>query len=277
MMRSKNGPKARRDAAKSLHRQPAQVDREDLDQHVADHEYRDGEAHHRQSHHEAIDPGAVFPGRDHAERHRDQDGKDDGRDRDRDRRLDALADHFQHRHVGNQGHAEIAMQELADPGEELGVERFVEAERGADAFKLLGGRVVARQDRGGIARRQPQQQKHEQRHHAHHGNGGKHAAKQISEHHAHPSASSLRKQGPIGRGLSFERRYSTTLAQQLTALVMGPCFRRDDGWSLRNAPEIHQCHSRILPPQGLQAACPIARQAERFSPIDIAQMRDRCT
>src|SRR6185437_2592631 len=37
-------------------------------------------------------------------------------------------------------------------------------------------------DRGGIARRQPQQQEHDQRHHAHHGNGGQYAAKQISEH-----------------------------------------------------------------------------------------------
>ena len=104
------------------------------------------------------------------------------RQRDRDRRLDALADHLQHRHVGDQGHAEIALQQLADPGEELGVERLVQAERGADALELFGRRIVAGQDRGGIARRQPQQQKHEQRHHAHHGNGGQNAAKQISEH-----------------------------------------------------------------------------------------------
>ena len=87
-----------------------------------------------------------------------------------------------HRHVGDQGHAEIALQQLADPGEELGVERLVQPERGADALELFGRRIVAGQDRGGIARRQPQQQKHEQRHHAHDGNGGQNAAKQISEH-----------------------------------------------------------------------------------------------
>ena len=104
------------------------------------------------------------------------------RERDRDRRLDALADHLQHRHVRDQRHAEIAVQQLADPGEELGVERLVEAERGADALELLGRRVVAGEDRGGIAGRQPQQQKHKQRHHAHHGDGGEDAAKQISEH-----------------------------------------------------------------------------------------------
>ena len=82
MMRSKNGPKPARDAAKALHRQPAQVDGKDLDQHIADHEHRDREADHRQSHHEAVDPGAVFPCRDHAERHRDHDREDDGRQRD---------------------------------------------------------------------------------------------------------------------------------------------------------------------------------------------------
>ena len=119
MMRSKKRPEARGDASKALHRQPAQVDGENLDQHIADHEHRHREADHRQSHHEAVDPGAVLPRRDHAERHRDHDGKNDGRQRDRDRRLDALADHLQHRHVGDQGHAEIAMQQLADPGEEL--------------------------------------------------------------------------------------------------------------------------------------------------------------
>lgn len=74
------------------------------------------------------------------------------------------------------------MQELADPGEELLIKRFVQAERGADALKLLGCRIVAGQNGGGIARRQPQQQKHKQRDHSHHGNGGKNAANQVSEH-----------------------------------------------------------------------------------------------
>src|SRR6185369_6026395 len=67
-------------------------------------------------------------------------------------------------------------------GEELGVERLIETERGADALELLCRRVVAGEDRGRIAGCQPQQQKHEQRHHAHHGDGGEDAAKQISKH-----------------------------------------------------------------------------------------------
>ena len=74
------------------------------------------------------------------------------------------------------------MQQPADPGDELLIQRLVEAERGADALELLGGCGIARQDRGGIARRQPQQQEHDQRDHPHHGNGGQYAAKQISEH-----------------------------------------------------------------------------------------------
>src|ERR1700681_439320 len=62
------------------------------------------------------------------------------------------------------------------------MQRLVEAERGADNFKLFQRRIVAGQDRGGIAGRQPQQQEHKQRNHAHHGDGGEDAAKQISEH-----------------------------------------------------------------------------------------------
>jgi len=160
----------------TLHRQPAQVDGEDLDQHIADHEYRDRETDHRQAHHEAVDPGAVLPGCDHPERNRDQDAENEGRYRDADRGLDPLADHLQDRHVRNQGHAEIAMQQLADPGEELLVERFIEAKRSADACELLRRRIVAGQNRGGISGRQPQQEKHKQRNHPHHRDGGKDAA-----------------------------------------------------------------------------------------------------
>jgi hypothetical protein len=74
------------------------------------------------------------------------------------------------------------VQQLADPGEELGIERFMQSERDADALELLGRRIVAGENRRGIAGGEPQQQKHEQRHHPHHGDGGQHAAKQISEH-----------------------------------------------------------------------------------------------
>src|SRR4029079_6332976 len=74
------------------------------------------------------------------------------------------------------------MQQLADPGEELGVQRLIEAERGADALELLRRCVFAGQRCGGISGRQPQQQKHEQRHHAHYRDGDEDAAKQISEH-----------------------------------------------------------------------------------------------
>ncbi len=175
-------PEAGRYAPEALHRQPAQLDGEDLDQDVTDHEHRHRETQHGKRHHEAVDPGALLPGGQHAERHGNHDGQDDGGKRERDRRLDALADHLQDRHVRDQGDAEIAMQQLVDPGDELDVERLVEAERSTDALELRRRRVVAGDDGGGIPRCQPQQQEDEQRHHAHHGDGGQHAAKQVSEH-----------------------------------------------------------------------------------------------
>ena len=183
MMRSRNGPKPAAMLREALHRHPAQVDREDLDQHIADHEHRHREADHRQAHHEAVDPGAVLPGRDHAERHRDHDRQNDGRERDRDRRLDALADHLQHRHVGNQRHAEIAMQQLADPGEELHVDRLVRVRARCGCVRAARASRCRRPgSAAGSPGRQPQQQEHEQRHHAHHGNGGEDTTEQISEH-----------------------------------------------------------------------------------------------
>jgi len=41
------------------------------------------------------------------------------------------------------------MQQLADPGEELGIERLVQSERGANALKLLGAGIIAGQNGGG--------------------------------------------------------------------------------------------------------------------------------
>jgi len=58
----------------------------------------------------------------------------------------------------------------------------MQAKRDADALELLGSRIVAGENGGGIAGRQPQQQEYEQGHHTHDRNGGKHAAKKVSEH-----------------------------------------------------------------------------------------------
>ncbi len=95
------------------------------------------------------------------------------------------------------------MQQLVDPGEELHIERLVEAEGGADALELGGRCIVAGEDGGGIARRDPQQQEHEQRHHAHHGNGSEHAANEISE---HDEVSGLELRRDVGGRLRCQTR-----------------------------------------------------------------------
>ena len=175
------------------------------------------------------------------------------RQRDRDRRLDAPADHRQHRHVRDQGDAEIALQQLADPGEELGVERLVQAERDADALELFGRRIVAGQDRGGIARRQPQQQKHEQRHHAHHGNGGQHAAKQISEHRC----PSIMRQPLFGcRGFFCSRPYVS--AKQIRCHQERCCVRPACTSAMEEV-EHRTCRDKsLIRLQDLTPASPIA-------------------
>src|SRR3974377_780773 len=88
-----------------------------------------------------------------AEGHGDQDGEYDGRERDRDRGLDTLADHFQNGNIGDQGDAEVAVQQLVDPGEELDVDRLMQAERATEALKLFRSCIVAGENCGGIARR----------------------------------------------------------------------------------------------------------------------------
>jgi hypothetical protein len=68
------------------------LDREDEDQHVADHEHRQGKAHHGEHHHDAVDELVRLPGGEHAHRDGEADGDHEGRNRERERRLDALGD-----------------------------------------------------------------------------------------------------------------------------------------------------------------------------------------
>ena len=54
------------------------------------------------------------------------------------RRLQALADQLRDRMRGEDRVAEIAAQQLADPGEELDQQRLVESQLGADLRDILG-------------------------------------------------------------------------------------------------------------------------------------------
>src|SRR5439155_24937766 len=72
--------------------------------------------------------------------------------------------------------------------------------------------------------------------------------------------SSLRKQGPIRRGGSYLKRWSTALLQQLLTVVMGPCVRRDDGSVERHALTIYTASPR--------ANCAAFRYAKMFASYD---------
>ena len=65
---------------------------------------------------------------------------------------------------------------------DLGVERLVEAELGADARDVVAGRVVAGDDDGRIARRDVQEREDRDGHHAHDGDGGQQAPQDLGEH-----------------------------------------------------------------------------------------------
>ena len=62
----------------ALHRDPIELDREQIDQRVTDDEHRHREPEHREAHHGLVDQGALLVGGEHAERHRDHDRDDDG-------------------------------------------------------------------------------------------------------------------------------------------------------------------------------------------------------
>ena len=166
----------------SLHRQPAQVDGEELDQHVADDEDRHGKAQHREAHHRIVDPCAVPPGRDHAHRHGDHDRQEDRQDGDVDRRPDPLPYHLRHRRVGNERDPQIAVQKLVHPCRELHVDGFVEPERRADAFELRRRRGIAGENRRRIARCQSQEKKDEHGDDQHDRNDRQDSSEDIANH-----------------------------------------------------------------------------------------------
>ena len=93
-----------------------------------------------------------------------------------------LEDQLGHLLLEEEGFAEIAAQDVAEPDEELGEDRLVEAEPVADLGDLLGVGVVAGDDRGGVAGREPQHQEHQHRDDQHHRDGGGEAAQDIGEH-----------------------------------------------------------------------------------------------
>jgi len=73
------------------------------------------------------------------------------------------------------------MQQPPEPGAELPPKWLIEPEMRADLCDLVGGRVVAREHRGRVARRQVQQQKDADRDHQHHRYGRGQPADDVGE------------------------------------------------------------------------------------------------
>src|SRR5882724_12580647 len=127
----------------ALYGQPAQPDREQVDQEIADDEGRHRKPEHRKAHYNAIDPRAVPVRRQHAERNGHQNCQQHRDQGQRKRRLDALADQRGDGLLEEEALAEIAAQHLAGPDEELLHHRPVEAELAAVLRHLFGGGAIA--------------------------------------------------------------------------------------------------------------------------------------
>ena len=84
--------------------------------------------------------------------------------------------------MGEDRRAEVALEELADPGAELHQEGPVEAELAVDAGDVLRRRVVAGDDGGGVARRHVEEGEDEEGHHPHDGDGGQETADEVDAH-----------------------------------------------------------------------------------------------
>ena len=191
----RNGQSPSLERMEPLHRQPVELQREQIRQHVAHHEDRHGKAEHRQRHHRTVDPGAVLPRRQHTQRDCDDDGKHYRQNHQRQRRFDALRDHVADRQVGEDRGAKIAVHDLPEPLAEPHEERPIKTKRGTDAFDVGGRGLIARDDRRGIAGRQIQQAEHEERNDKHYRNGGQDAPRGVGE-HAVAAGSAC---GPTGR------------------------------------------------------------------------------
>ena len=166
----------------ALHGQETEPHREQIDEEEAQPEHRHGEAGDGQAHDDPVHPGALPPGGEHAEGNRRDDSQQHGQDREGHRRLQSLLDEGGHGQPGEDRGSQVATQELPQPDADLHEERAVQAERGPDTGDVLRGRVVARDDRGGIAGREAEQGEDEQGHDAHDGDGREEPAENEGQH-----------------------------------------------------------------------------------------------
>ena len=121
-------------------------------------------------------------GGEHAERDGDQHGKQDREERQRHRGLQPIEDQLGHLLLEEEGLAQVAVQRLAGPDDELREDRLVEPQALADLGHLLGVGVVAGDDGRRVGRRQAQHQEDEHRDDDHHGDRRGQPAQDVAEH-----------------------------------------------------------------------------------------------
>ena len=131
--------------AEEFHRldQQGQLDRQQEDQDVADHEFGNGDGRQRDRGDQLVGPAVLVAHREEAEgdrqRHRDQRGPEGEKERVLEPSADAFGDVAP---VGERG-AEVTLQDAAEPAEIARHRRVVQAQFGAQVGERLGGGRLA--------------------------------------------------------------------------------------------------------------------------------------
>ncbi|MCY1374130.1 hypothetical protein D9M69_614470 [compost metagenome] len=157
-----------------------QLDGKGVDQQVADQEHRHRKRQDREQHDQAVDPGAGPIGGQHAQRHRHQDRHQHRERGNRQRGLDALRQQLRHRHLGEDGRAEVALQQLAGPQPELPPQWIVQAQRLAQLGDVVRGSEIPGDQRRRVSGRQVDQQEDDHRHHRHDRHDGEHPPNDVT-------------------------------------------------------------------------------------------------
>ena len=181
-------PQAAVDADKALDRQQIGAHRKDIDQHIGEDEDRHRKSEHGEDHHRAVDPRPGLPCRQHAHRDRRQHRDEQGRDRQGHGRLDPLRDQGRDRQVGEDRDAEIAVQQVPDPGRRTGYRAAGRARApGGCAAMSAGVAVSPAMIAAGSPGLRCNRREHEQRHDRHDRDGREDSSDDVGEHPPIPS------------------------------------------------------------------------------------------
>src|SRR5882724_11468357 len=166
----------------ALDRKPGEVNGEDVDQRIADHEYRHREAQYRDAHHQVVYPGALPIRRYSTQRHGQEHRQHHGAGGQGQGRLDAVQEQFADLFLEEEGFTEVPAEDQAEPDDELLRDGLVKPQPPADLGHLFRGGVVAGNDGGRVARGEAQEEEDEHRHHGHHRDGGEQPAGDVGVH-----------------------------------------------------------------------------------------------